>query len=186
MSKTAFFWFTGLSGSGKTTVANGVKPELEAKGYTVFIIDGDEVRQNSNRRLGFSSEDIKENNAFIVEICEKNKVKFDVILVPIISPFKECRRKARERLGNNFYEIYFSAGLDCVVRRDVKGLYQKARQKVIKNMIGFSRDGVDYEVPENPDAIINTEEEPPEISVINFRDFVISKVPKSEARVRSF
>jgi len=178
MKNTAYFWFTGLSGSGKTTVAKGVGQELEAKDYSIFIIDGDDVRKNFHRRLGFSSEDIIKNNALIVEMCEENKGKYDVIFVPIISPFKECRLKARECLGNNFYEVYFCASLDCVVRRDVKGLYKKAKQEIITNLTGFSRDGVDYEVPEDPDAIIYTEEVSPEISVKKLYDFIISKTSK--------
>ncbi len=174
--ETAIFWFTGLSGSGKTTVAKGVKRALETKGYSVAIIDGDEVRHCFHKQLGFSSQDIKENNSLIVQMCKKNKGEVDVIFVPIISPFKESRLKARECLGRNFYEIYFSAGLDCVVKRDVKGLYRKAKENIINNMIGFSREGVVYEAPEDPDLTICTQNAAPEASIKELYEFVVSKI----------
>jgi len=94
MSKTAFFWFTGLSGSGKTTVADGVKERLEDSGYSVCVVDGDQVRKSAHDHLGFSTEDIKKNNELIVEMCKRHSGKFDVVLIPIISPFKDSRNQA--------------------------------------------------------------------------------------------
>ena len=117
------FWFTGLSGSGKTTIASAVKPLLENDGYLVMMIDGDEIRKRSHRHLGFTEIDIKQNNALILELCQFHQDKYDVILVPIISPYSSSRRMARELLVKAFQEIYFSADLETVRARDVKGLY---------------------------------------------------------------
>lgn len=176
MIKAAYFWFTGLSGSGKTTVANGIKHKLKDVGRSVLVIDGDEVRGRAHSHLGFCEGDIKKNNELIVKICKENEEKFDVILIPIISPFAESRVNARKYLGENFYEIYFQAGLDYVVSQDVKGLYAKAKQNIINDLIGFSEQGVSYEIPENPDFIVYPENEDPEDSINALYDFVILKL----------
>ena len=135
MKQAKIFWFTGLSGAGKTTVADGVKSKLEAQGYKVFVLDGDQVRQKYTLPLGFSPEEIRLNNSLIARACKEQRNAYDVILVPIISPYRESRQKARELLEAGFYEIYFSASLECVVRRDVKGLYRKAKDGQIENLI---------------------------------------------------
>ena len=179
MKKGAIFWFTGLSGAGKTTVANAVERKLKEDRYSVFIIDGDEVRKQFHCHLGFSREDIKKNNALIAKMCEKNRGRFDAVLVPIISPFTESREKAREYLGEGFYEIYFKASLDYLVRQDVKGLYAKAKQKIINDLIGFSKTGVAYEEPGNPDLIINSEEEDPKASIQLLYDFAVVRLSAS-------
>lgn len=178
MKNTSFFWFTGLSGSGKTTVARGVQNKLQDEGYSVFVIDGDEVRERFHGHLGFSSEDIKKNNALIVDICKEKDGQFDIVFIPIISPFAQSRGNARKCLGHRFYEIYFQAGLDYLVSQDVKGLYAKAKQNVINDLIGFSEQGVSYEIPENPDFIVYPENEDPEDSINALYDFVILKLDK--------
>src|SRR3989338_3709022 len=114
MKRALVFWFTGLSGSGKSTVADGVKPLLEKAGYKTIVLDGDEVRRRHATSLGFSEEDIKKNNSLIVGLCEETRQKYDVILVPIISPYAASRQEAKKRLGDGFYEIYFNADLHCV------------------------------------------------------------------------
>src|SRR3989338_3930148 len=149
MKKALIFWFTGLSGAGKTTVATGVNQQLDQAGYRTFILDGDEVRKNYHSHLGFSPEDIRKNNALIVELCRENQAKYDVILVPIISPYLDSRQKARATLGPHFYEIYIRASLSCVMERDVKGLYTKAKQNQMDNLIVFSAGSV-YELPPSP------------------------------------
>src|SRR3989338_3893085 len=105
-------WFTGLSGSGKTTIALALQKELEKRNKKVRIFDGDIVRQELHKHLGFTPADIKENNRLISELCLKHINDFDFILVPIISPFTESRKKARTLLGKSFIEIYVKAPLE--------------------------------------------------------------------------
>ncbi|MCP4652323.1 MAG: adenylyl-sulfate kinase [Candidatus Omnitrophica bacterium] len=167
------FWFTGLSGSGKTTVAVQAAKVLEKKGLMTFIVDGDQVRERYHQHLSFTPEDIKENNRLITLICEENKDSYDVIMVPIISPFKVSRSDACSKLAPNFYEIYFSAGLGCVTQRDVKGLYCKAKDREIIDLIGFG--GVDYEAPTMPDLIIDSEKETAAESVKKLVDYVMKR-----------
>ena len=168
------FWFTGLSGSGKSTVASGVKLLLEKKGLEVLVVDGDEVRSGHNRNLGFTEEDIKKNNEWIAEHCGQKRAAYDVILVPVISPYADSRQKAREFLGGGFYEVYFSADLECVMLRDTKGLYQKARNHEIKNLIGFSRSNP-YQAPKNPDLVIATDKQTSAESVAVMTEFVLCR-----------
>ncbi|MBN1636158.1 MAG: adenylyl-sulfate kinase [Deltaproteobacteria bacterium] len=158
MKKGLVFWFTGLSGSGKTTIAEAVKPVLEEEGYSVLILDGDDVRERLHVNLDFSPEDIKKNNSLIVQLCSQYRADYDVVLVPVISPYRVSRAEARRLLGEGFYEIYFAADLETVMRRDVKGLYAKAINNEITNMIGFSPSNI-YESPQYPDLLINTGKE---------------------------
>jgi ATP sulfurylase/adenylyl-sulfate kinase len=149
-------WFTGLSGSGKTTIALKMKEKLESLGKSVEIIDGDIVRNNQHKHLGFSRKDIRENNKLIAElVCEKKK-DFDFILVPIISPYKEDRAMARTIIGNNFFELFINASLQTCINRDAKGLYKKALAGEINNFIGIS-DSNPYEAPDNPDIEIKSD-----------------------------
>jgi len=156
MKKALIFWFTGLSGAGKTTVATGVNQQLDQAGYRTFILDGDEVRKNYHSHLGFSPEDIRKNNALIVELCRENQAKYDVILV-------------------HFYEIYIRASLSCVMERDVKGLYTKAKQNQMDNLIGFSAGSV-YELPPSPDCLIDCETQSSEQSIRHLYDFIVDQV----------
>src|SRR3989338_2805235 len=118
-------WFTGLSGSGKTTIALALQKELEKRNKKFKVFDGDVVRQKLHKHLGFTPEDIKENNRLIAELCLKQINKYDFILVPIISPFRESRENARKILGNSFIEVYVKALLETVIERDVKVYYKK-------------------------------------------------------------
>lgn len=153
--KACVFWFTGLSGSGKTTIANRVKKLLEYSGYSILVLDGDDVRSSRDTQLGFSEQEIKLNNSLIAELCLENIRKYDVILVPIISPYRESRFKARGVIGSTFYELFISSDIETVVSRDTKGLYKKASTGEINNMIGFSPGAV-YEAPSKPDYVIDT------------------------------
>jgi adenylyl-sulfate kinase len=184
MKKALVFWFTGLSGSGKTTIANGVKPLLEEQGYSVLILDGDEVRNKLHRNLGFSEEDIKENNLLIAKMCKTNRLQYDIIMVPIISPYASPRNQARDLLGSGFYEIYFDANLDWVMARDVKGLYTKAKLKQINNLIGYSPANP-YQIPQNPDFIVHSGRDTIENCVKGFYDFIISCLNKHSRRKKS-
>lgn len=149
------FWLTGLSGAGKTTIANLVREFFTAKGLNVRIIDGDDVRDNRKKRLGFSPEDIEENNRLIANLCSTERNNYDFILVPVISPLEKVRSIVRDILTPEFYLIYCNANLDIVMQRDVKGLYQKAQNGEILNMIGYSEESP-YDAPLNADLILNT------------------------------
>jgi adenylylsulfate kinase len=148
-------WFTGLSGSGKTTVAESLKAFLESLNKRVKVFDGDDVRERFHRHLGFSPKDIKENNRLIVKLCEENLDSYDFILVPVISPFIESRNFARQNFSPEFLEIYVHCPLEECISRDVKGLYKKVLKGEIKNFIGVHEE-VPYESPLNPEIVLNT------------------------------
>lgn len=167
-------WCTGLSGSGKTTVANGLSDVLTKSSITTLILDGDEIRGTQNSYLGFTEKDIKYNNRLIANMCLEKRSHYNVLLVPIISPYRQSREEARSKLSSGFFEIYFSASLSCVKNRDVKGLYTKASNNEINNLIGVSRSNP-YEPPDRPDLIINTEYDTIQQSVDLVYNFVISK-----------
>ena len=164
-------WFTGLSGSGKTTIVDQLKEILKEQGKTVEILDGDDVRERLHTHLGFTPEDIKENNKLILGLVEKDLDNFDHILVPVISPFKESRQNARNTLGENYSEIYVKASIDACIERDVKGLYKKALAGEIPNFIGIAEENP-YEEPENPELTLDTENETVEESVKKVLDFI--------------
>ena len=109
-NKAFVLWFTGLSGSGKTSIAKSIKLIVEDQGKKVLILDGDKIRDKKHKDLGFSPRDIKLNNSLIAELCLKNIYKYDLILVPIISPFRDSRFHAKELLGNRFKEVYIQLG----------------------------------------------------------------------------
>lgn len=175
MKKALIFWFTGLSGAGKTTVAIAVKPLLEAEGRTVMILDGDDVRKQSHAHLGFTEHDIIQNNILIARMCRTYQHSCDVILVPIISPYTSSRRSARKLLGEGFYVVYFAANLDTVGARDVKGLYAKAEHGEINNLIGFSP-GCVYQPPAYADCVIDSAMESVEDSAARLFGFVVGCV----------
>ena len=119
-------WFTGLSGAGKTTISKEVAQELQKRGYKVEILDGDVVRQNLTKGLGFSKEDRDENIrriGFVAHLLTRNGL---VVLISAISPYREIREEVRSRIGD-FVEVYVNAPLAVCEQRDVKGLYKKAR-----------------------------------------------------------
>ncbi|TSC96843.1 MAG: adenylylsulfate kinase [Parcubacteria group bacterium Athens1014_26] len=149
-------WFTGLSGSGKTTIASAFCERLNSCGKKVFILDGDEIRSKLHKHLSFSREDIKENNHLIAMMAKEKISEFDFILVPIISPYRDDRQAARNLLGENFIELFVDTSLKECIKRDVKGLYKKALNKEIANFIGVS-DSNPYEFPRVPDIHLNTE-----------------------------
>ena len=173
--RARIFWFTGLSGSGKTTIANRVKGYLEKTNYSVLVLDGDSTRSARRAQLGFSEEDIKLNNRLIADLCQNSLESYDVILVPIISPYAMSRKMARKQLGDSFFEVFFSTDLNTVVKRDVKGLYKKASRGEIKNMIGFSA-GAIYEKPDNPDYIVDTCGCPEEVTAKKFFHYIVNQV----------
>lgn len=179
MKQGLVFWFTGLSGSGKTTVATAVKELLEAAGYAVLVLDGDDVRKRLHVHLGFSEADIKKNNQLIAGLCQEALRHYDVIMVPIISPYRVSRAEARLLLGKRFYEIFFAADLETVMQRDVKGLYKLARENKIRNLIGYSPSNV-YEPPEAPDLIIDSRMETIEDSTDKLHGFILTQLKNAE------
>jgi adenylylsulfate kinase len=179
MSEAVVFWFTGLSGSGKSTVALGTRTRLEALRYRVNILDGDEVRDKYNIHLGFTKDDITTNNMFIADLCMQRQREFDAIFVPAISPFEEVRNRIKEQFAGNYYEVFFSATLSCVMKRDVKGLYKKAVAGKIDNVIGYS---APYEPPKNPDFVIDSATETVAESIDRFSSFVATVLERQNGR----
>ncbi len=167
--ETKVLWFTGLSGSGKTTIANILTEELMKNGKTVRTFDGDDVRNRLHKHLGFTPEDIKENNRLITELCKDQVGKADFIVVPIISPFRESRAHARKTFKDNFVEIFINCPYEECKKRDIKGLYKKAEEGELNNFIGLH---VPYEPPENCEIEINSINETPEKSADKILAFV--------------
>lgn len=150
-------WFTGLSGSGKSTIANVVEKELYRIGIKTYTLDGDNIRGGINNDLSFSSDDRTENIRRIAEVANLMVDAGLVVLAAFVSPYKKDRDNIRTIVKDvNFVEIYINTSLEVCERRDVKGLYKKARAGKIKNMTGIS---APYEVPSNPDIEIKTETE---------------------------
>jgi adenylylsulfate kinase len=148
-------WFTGLSGSGKSTIAVDVERELIRQGKLAYRLDGDNIRHGLNADLGFSDADRDENIRRIAEVAALFKDAGIITLVSFISPFRRMRQFARERAGkDSFIEIYVKASLETCRARDPKGLYQKARQGEVAEFTGISSP---YEPPENPEIILHTE-----------------------------
>jgi adenylyl-sulfate kinase len=174
MKKASIFWFTGLSGSGKTTVATAAKNLLESHDCSVLILDGDDVREQIHVHLGFTEQDIKKNNSLIADLCRIYRNNYDVILVPIISPYDISRKQARDLLGDGFFEIYFSADLATVMNRDVKGLYAKAMRNEINNLIGYSPSNI-FEPPQHPDFVVDSGCDNVEKSVEDLYKFIMEK-----------
>ncbi|MCW8957026.1 MAG: adenylyl-sulfate kinase [Gammaproteobacteria bacterium] len=152
--RSAILWFTGLSGSGKSTVANALEHRLHKLNARTYILDGDNVRHGLNNDLGFGDDDRKEN---IRRIGEVSKLFIDagvMVLTSFISPFREDRESVREIVNETeFIEVYIKCPLEVCEERDVKGLYAKARKGEIKHFTGIDSA---YEEPENPEIEIDT------------------------------
>ena len=149
-------WLTGLSGAGKSTIAEKAAEILESEGRTVLVLDGDAVRSTVSRNLGFSRGDIYENNRRFINLCRESMPSYDFVLVPKISPFLQQRKEARQGLGNAFIEVYVQVSLAEVTKRDPKGLYRQAQQGELIGLIGVDP-GVPYEPPETAEVTLNTE-----------------------------
>jgi adenylyl-sulfate kinase len=157
----ATYWFTGLSGAGKSTLSEALKKEIDAlvgDNRKVFILDGDVIRQGLNKDLGFSAEDRAENIRRIAEVSKLFALAGQICFVAFISPYAKDRDFARQvhaNAGLNFFECHISASLEVCEGRDVKGLYKKAREGIIKNFTGVSDP---YEAPSAPELNVNTGE----------------------------
>ena len=156
-------WFTGLSGSGKSTIALGVERELHARGILCRLLDGDNIRTGINAGLGFSADDRRENIRRIAEVGKLFVETGIVTLAAFVSPTNEYRQMARDIIGaDDFFEVYVSTPLEECERRDVKGLYARARRGEVKDFTGIS---APFEAPANPALDIDTSRQPLEESV---------------------
>ncbi len=175
-------WFTGLSGAGKTTVAEIVEKELKERGLRVEVLDGDIVRTNLSKGLGFSREDRNINVlriGFVANLLTRNGV---AVLVSAISPYKEARDQVRRRIID-FIEVFVDVPLEVAAERDVKGLYKKAFAGEIGQFTGVSDP---YEAPAAPDLVLHTDEETPKesarkvIEKLEFYGYLWSPSPDTE------
>jgi adenylyl-sulfate kinase len=154
-------WLTGLSGAGKTTLAQMLEKELDRRGFKVEVLDGDLARTHLSKGLGFSKKDRDEHIrriGFVCRLLSRNSV---VAVAAAISPYRELREEVRVACGGRFVEVYIKCGLETLLRRDVKGLYQKALSGEIPNFTGISDP---YEEPLQPEILVHTDHETPEQS----------------------
>lgn len=161
-------WFTGLSGAGKTTIRMVVERQLRQMGLAVEVLDGDIVRQNLTKGLGFSKEDRDENIrriGFVSHLLSRNGV---IVLVSAISPYRTTRDEVRTKIGE-FVEVYVNASLEVCEQRDVKGLYRKARAGEIKQFTGIDDP---YEAPLHPEVECRTDQETVEESAAKVMKFL--------------
>ncbi len=162
--KGALIWFTGLSGSGKSTIAYTLEHALVQRGHLAYVLDGDNIRHGLNKNLGFSAEDRTEN---IRRIGEVGKLYVDtgiITLTAFISPYRADRDIAREAIGEgNFFEVFCDTPLEVCEERDPKGLYKKARAGEIKGFTGIDDP---YEAPEKPEMVIDTSKMSPQEAAV--------------------
>ncbi len=149
-------WFTGLSGAGKTTLSLNLYKKLKKLKFKVKKIDGDIFRKKKVSVKSFTKKNIIENNIQIINYIDKVKGHYEFIIVSVISPLIRTRLLAKKRFGKNYYEIYVKCSVKVLVKRDTKGLYKLADQKIIKNLIGYNSKII-YEKSKYRKIIINTE-----------------------------
>ncbi|MBV2090429.1 MAG: adenylyl-sulfate kinase [Candidatus Thiodiazotropha taylori] len=155
LHRAKLLWFTGLSGSGKSTLAHALEERLHQRGCRTYVFDGDNVRHGLCNDLGFSVEDRTENIRRIGEMSKLFVEAGVIALTAFISPIREDRNRARELFDEgDFIEVYIKASIETCESRDVKGLYKKAREGIIKNFTGISSP---YEAPESPEIVVDTE-----------------------------
>ncbi|HEX2113189.1 MAG TPA: adenylyl-sulfate kinase [Alphaproteobacteria bacterium] len=180
--KPCVLWLTGLSGAGKSTIANLVERALSTAGVHTYVLDGDNVRHGLNKDLGFTAEDRVENIRRIAEVAKLFVDAGLIVIVSFISPFRQERRAARALVEDGeFVEIYVSASVETCERRDPKGLYRRARRGEIADFTGVS---APYEPPEAPEIVIDTETMPPETAAMQIiewlhRHRIIASLPSA-------
>ena len=154
--KSKIVWFTGLSGAGKTTLAKILSKRLAKHNFKVQNIDGDSFRKKNKNNNKFSKKNIINNNLSIIKHAKRIQKKYDFILVSVISPFLKTRNLARIQFGKNYYEVYVKCKIKTLEQRDTKKLYEKARKKLIKNLIGYNSK-IKYEISKYKKISINTD-----------------------------
>lgn len=175
-------WFTGLSGSGKSTLANQLEVELHKKGIKTYVLDGDNIRRGINADLDFTPEGRSENLRRIAEIAKLFIDAGVVVLAAFVSPLRKDREKIAQIVGKqNFIEIFVNASIEECEKRDVKGLYKKARTGEIKNFTGIS---APYEPPVNPDIEVDTGEESIEKSVEKIKKEIATLICINSPKIR--
>jgi adenylylsulfate kinase len=165
-------WFTGLSGAGKSTLAQYLTPVLRERGVRVEVLDGDEIRENLSKGLGFSKEDRDMNIrriGFVANLLSRNGC---CAITAAISPYASVRNEVRRMTQAAFVEVFVHAPLAVVEQRDTKGLYKKARAGVIKNFTGISDP---YEAPEHAEIVVNTADESVEESARKILDYLVGR-----------
>ncbi len=171
--RSACLWFTGLSGSGKSTVANVVEQELYNLGFHTYILDGDNIRKGLNKDLNFTEEGRIENIRRIGEVAKLMTDAGLIVLAAFVSPFLKDRQLLRDLMGDKFVEVFVDAPIEVCEQRDVKGLYKKARAGQISNFTGISSP---FERPEHPDVHIHTDTQELSESVKIVLDTVLPKI----------
>ncbi|HOL18971.1 MAG TPA: adenylyl-sulfate kinase [Candidatus Hydrogenedens sp.] len=168
----AVVWFTGLSASGKSTLAHALENALFEKGYKTYVLDGDNIRHGLNKDLGFSPKDREENIRRIGEVARLFADAGVIVLTAFISPYRSDREKARKLNTKNFIEVYVKCDIDLCEQRDPKGLYKKAKAGEIPEFTGIS---APYEEPENPELVIDTGKYSVEEAVRILLDYLYEK-----------
>jgi len=172
--KGVVIWFTGLSSSGKSTIARAVEERLFERGHLSYVLDGDNIRHGLNKNLGFSPEDREENIRRIGEVAKLFADAGLITMTAFISPYRKDRDRNRELLeGGEFIEIFVKVSLDVAEKRDPKGLYKKARTGEIKEFTGIS---APYEEPLNPELTLDTDK----LTLIQCQDAVIRYLEENE------
>jgi adenylylsulfate kinase len=169
--KSKVIWMTGLSGSGKSTIAQALERSLFENGHFAQVLDGDNIRSGINNNLGFSLEDRTENIRRIAEVAKLYLNSGVIVICTFISPTREIREFAKQIIGeSDFIEIFVDAPIEVCEQRDVKGLYQKARRGEIKDFTGIDSP---YEAPTQPDLVIKTGETSLESSTAQIMDYLL-------------
>ncbi len=162
-SRGACVWFTGLSGSGKSTTAEALVPLLEARGRTVTVLDGDVVRTHLTRELGFSKADRDTNVRRVGYVAAEIVRHGGLVVAALVSPYRETRAEVREMVGEGYIEVFVDTPIDVVEERDVKGWYAKARAGEVRGFTGVSDP---YEPPLDPELRLRTIDTTPEANAV--------------------
>ncbi|PNR97048.1 adenylyl-sulfate kinase [Petrotoga sp. 9PWA.NaAc.5.4] len=171
--KGVILWLTGLSGSGKSTIAHELEYRLLNMGHLAYVLDGDNIRHGLNGDLGFSPQDREENIRRIGEVAKLFADLGIIAITAFISPYKKDRQRVRSLVKEDeFVEIYVKCSIDVLKQRDTKGMYEKALRGEIKEFTGVS---APYEEPENPELVLNTEKESVEESVNKVLEYLKNK-----------
>lgn len=170
--KACTIWMSGLSGSGKSTIANQLELKLFDIGCHTFILDGDNTRLGLNKDLGFSDDDRTENLRRVAEVCKLMNQAGLIVICSFISPFNKNRELAKEIIGDNFIEVFIDTDLTVCEERDPKGLYKKARNGEIKDFTGISSP---FEIPKNAINLVNNKSEDIDTNVNHLIEYLKNK-----------